>query len=40
MGAGQFSLDNIIAKRLYDSRLAIVDSTSAFRPEDYDKAEE
>ncbi|MBQ6581026.1 MAG: DoxX family protein [Alistipes sp.] len=40
MGAGRFSLDNIIAKRLYDSRLAIVDSTSAFRPEDYDKAEE
>ena len=40
MGAGAYSLDNIIAKRLYENRLAIVDESSAFRPEDYDKAEE
>ena len=40
MGAGEYSLDNIIAKRLYENRLAIVDKTSAFRPEDYSKSEE
>ena len=40
VGAGRYSLDNIIAKRLYENRLAIVDKSSAFTPEDYDKAEE
>ena len=40
MGAGGYSLDNIIAKRLYENRLAIVDKTSAFSPEDYSKSEE
>ena len=40
VGPGHLSLDNIIAKRLYENRLAIVDKSSAFRPEDYDKAEE
>ena len=39
-GAGELSLDNIIAKRLYKNRLAIVDATSAFRPEDYSSSEE
>ena len=40
MGAGAYSLDNIIAKRLYENRLAIVDKSSAFRPEDYSSSEE
>ena len=40
MGAGAYALDNIIAKRLYENRLAIVDKSSAFRPEDYSSSEE
>ena len=40
MGAGAYSLDNIIAKRLYENHLAIVDKNSAFRPEDYSSSEE
>lgn len=40
MGAGKYSLDNIIAKRLYENRLAIVDQNSAFRPDEYSSAEE
>lgn len=40
MGAGACALDNIIAKRLYENRLAIVDKSSTFRPEDYSSSEE
>lgn len=40
MGAGEYALDNIIAKRLYENRLAIVDKISEFRPEDYSSTEE
>ena len=40
MGEGACALDNIIAKRLYENRLAIVDKSSTFRPEDYSSSEE
>ena len=35
MGAGSYSLDNIIAKRLNNARLAKVDTVSAVQPTDY-----
>lgn len=40
MGAGAYSLDNIIAKRLNYARLAKVDEVSAFKPADYSSSEE
>ena len=39
-GAGAYSLDNIIAKRLNYARLAKVDEVSAFKPADYSSSEE
>ena len=35
MGAGAYSLDNIIAKRLDESRLAKTDNVAAVKPADY-----
>lgn len=40
VGAGAYSLDNIIAKRLNYARLAKVDAVSAFKPSDYSSSEE
>ncbi|MBQ1253014.1 MAG: DoxX family protein [Alistipes sp.] len=40
MGAGSYSLDNIIAKRLNEVRLAKVDERSEFKPVNYSSSEE
>ena len=40
VGAGSYSLDNIIARRLNEAHLAKVDKVSAFKPEDYSRSEE
>ena len=40
MGAGAYSLDNIIARRLEEAHRAKIDNVSIFKPENYSKSEE